>query len=325
MAFHDTQFPTTLSYGSSMWPEHNVNVFRSPSGQPHTVNRWTAPIRHWNVKYNIKTYAQLRTVYEFMLCREGATNTFRFRCPFDNDTAGTNPDEVSVVTHTDQNIGVGDSVTVDFPLTKTYSNGIQDRIRNILLPIISTVKVGVNGADQPSGWQVIITEGENTIVRFNSAPPTGHVVSWGGQFDCHARFSEEASRKLELAIDAFSTGSFANDIVIDEEPHPIQVDEEMNYGYGTSQPWSAGTTLAWSYQMGRCVALQPGAGCTFTIPSVSQYPEGGPHFYLLNDSGNTVTINSVSLASSFTLAAGKGALILAISSGGVKEWMAIKP
>lgn len=326
MAFHDVQFPTGLSYGSSVSVEHNVGVTRAPSGKPHVINRWTAPIRHWNVKEALKTFADLRLIHDFLLCRDGATHTFRFRCPFDNDTADTNPDETSVVSHTDQNIGIADGVQTDFVVTKTYSNGIHNKVRNILLPIISTVKVGLNGVDQPSGWQVIIADGENTVIRFDTAPTLGAgVISWGGSFDCHARFSEDASSKLDLSIDMFSTGSYANDIVIDEEPHPFAVDDTMHYGYGTSQPWTTGT-LFWSYQMGRCIALQPSTGgLTFQLPSVSQYPEGGPHFYLINDSANTVTIDSVSLAASFTLAAGKGCIIHAINDGGTVRWMALKP
>jgi uncharacterized protein (TIGR02217 family) len=65
----------------------------------------------------------------------------------------------------------------------------------------STVLIGRNGALVTSGVSTDLNTG---LVTFTVAPPNGHVVTAGYEFDVPVRFDEA---KMTISIDAFNHGS----------------------------------------------------------------------------------------------------------------------
>lgn len=324
MSFHDIDFPSGAVWGSLSGMEHNVGVYRSDSGADVRVNYWDGPIHHYNIRYALKSYSQIREIYEFCRAREGSTHSFRFKDWLDySSNPLCRPDNYVAPDNEDQAIGLGDNTTKDFYLVKTYEvGGPNPRIRNILLPIASSVVVALDGVNQASGWSLITSPGQKPIIRFTSAPGFGVQITAGYEFDVHARFGEDASRALEISLDEFGSGSISNDVMIDEIIDPVTVDESHRFGGGTSQAWSSGS-LEYSYTMGQCVELVPGASSLeFNLPSVTIYPEGGPHFVLINASANDVDLTSAGMTT-VTLGAGEACQVYCIDESG-KRWVMLR-
>lgn len=101
----------------------------------------------------------------------------------------------------DQVIGTGTGALTTFQLSKTYGSIYSPYTREITKPVAGTVKIGVNGVNQPSGWTVNTVTG---IVTFAVAPANGHTVTAGYEFDVPVRFNTDF---LEIDLSAFEAGN----------------------------------------------------------------------------------------------------------------------
>jgi uncharacterized protein (TIGR02217 family) len=87
----------------------------------------------------------------------------------------------------------GDGTTAQFQMVKTYTIGAVTQMRLIAKPVSASVQVFDNGS--PVSPTIDYTTG---IVTFGSAPSSGHILTWTGQFDVPVRF---AADMIDWALD----------------------------------------------------------------------------------------------------------------------------
>ena len=90
----------------------------------------------------------LHALISFFEARQGRLFGFRFRDPMDHASAASG----TAISHDDQVLGTGDDVQATFQLSKDYG-GV---VRPIVRPVNSSVRVGLNGLEQASGWALTL-------------------------------------------------------------------------------------------------------------------------------------------------------------------------
>jgi uncharacterized protein (TIGR02217 family) len=120
----------------------------------------------------------------------GPFRTWPIRDPLDFASRHlVKPNQVPTVAMTDQAIGIGDGFTERFQLVKTYTLGAESYVRSILLPVLSTVTVAVDGlVVDPADYTVSRPGG---IVQFAIAPEADAVITAGFLFDVNVRFEND--------------------------------------------------------------------------------------------------------------------------------------
>lgn len=199
MAFHETRFPDDISEGSSGGPERRTDVITLRSGFEQRNAVWANSRRRYDASLGIRDINDIYQVIEFFEARRGQLHGFRWKDWTDYKSGSPR----SAVDFTDQIIGTGNGVATQFQLTKTYSPGVDQWVREIKKPVAGTVRVGVNSIEQTivAQFDVNTTTG---IITFVSPPTNGHVITAGFQFDVPVRFGSDS---LSLSVDAFEAGS----------------------------------------------------------------------------------------------------------------------
>ena len=193
--FHETLFPLDISLNAEGGPTRKTEIVTLVSGHEERNAQWASSRRSWNAGYGVKSMADIEKVTAFFEARRGRLYGFRFRDPFDHQSAPYG----KAVTAEDQLIAAGDGASLSFPLTKLYSNGGAVYARRISKPVAGTVRVAVDGAETGA-----FTADETTgAVTFAVAPPAGASITAGYVFDCPARFDADA---LRINIAAFRAG-----------------------------------------------------------------------------------------------------------------------
>jgi uncharacterized protein (TIGR02217 family) len=193
--FHDVLFPLDIALNSEGGPVRKTDIVALVSGHEQRNALWAASRRSWNAGYGVKSMADIEKVTAFFEARRGRLYAFRFRDPFDHQSAAYG----KAVGPTDQVIGAGDGTALNFPLFKTYASGGAEYRRRIAKPVAGSVRVAVDGAETAA-----FTADETTgVVTFAVAPPAGAIVSAGYLFDCPARFDSDA---LRINLAAFRAG-----------------------------------------------------------------------------------------------------------------------
>jgi len=176
-AFHEVQFPTDISHGSTGGPEFNTEVVILSSGFEKRNINWTYSRERWQVAYGVTTQALLDTLRHFFYNRKGRAIGFRFK----------NHDDYQ---GTDEELGEGDGSTEAFQLVKIYSSGSETFTRKITKPVSGSVSIYIDSAEQsdPTDYSIDLTTG---IVTFVSAPTSGEVITATFEFDIPARFDTD--------------------------------------------------------------------------------------------------------------------------------------
>jgi uncharacterized protein (TIGR02217 family) len=173
--FHEVQFPTNISYGSTGGPEFSTEVIQLASGHEQRNIRWTYPLERWQVAYGIKNQGDLDVLRTFFYARRGRAYGFRFK----------NHDDYQA---TNQEIGEGDGSETAFQLVKTYTSEGETLTRKITKPVVDTVVIYVDDVEQGSGVDVDYTTG---IVTFESPPGDGEIITADFEFDIPVRFDTD--------------------------------------------------------------------------------------------------------------------------------------
>ena len=87
---------------------------------------------------------------------------------------------------------------------KRYVSGNQTWTRAITKPVAGSVRIALEGVEQPSGWSVDTTRG---VVTFTTAPAAGAAVTAGFEFDVPVRFDTDA---LDVTLDLERLGSITS-------------------------------------------------------------------------------------------------------------------
>lgn len=187
--FDEVQFPTNIAFTSTGGPQRQTQIVVMNSGAEARNARWINSRRQWDVMYGKLSLDDQFGIIEFWEARNGRLIGFRFRDPMDYMSCLIgNYNKMGTPAPTDQAIGIGDGVTQNFRLVKTYTSGSRSWVRNIFKPVAGTVLVALNGVKQTSGWSVDNTTG---VVSFAVAPTYGTLIQAGYVFDTPVRFDTD--------------------------------------------------------------------------------------------------------------------------------------
>jgi uncharacterized protein (TIGR02217 family) len=197
-AFHEVLFPISVALSGSGGPERKTEIVITGSGREERISRWADSRRKYDAGSGVKTLTELASVVSFFEERRGRLYGFRWRdrIDFQSCTIGQTPSP------TDQAIGVGDGVTTQFQLTKTYGGAFAPYVRTIAKPVAGSVRVAVNGTEITSSAAVNVNL-INGNVGFSIAPATGASITAGFQFDVPVRFDTD---QLSIDFAAFVAG-----------------------------------------------------------------------------------------------------------------------
>jgi len=188
MAFHEIQFPTDISYGSSGGPEFSTEVVELGSGYEQRNINWAYARARYNVAYGVKTAAQMTALIAFFNARKGRAHGFRFK-------------DWTDYTATAQDIGTGDGTEDDFQLYKHYTDAQGTYARKITKPVAGSVHIYFDSVEQTEGWDIDTATG---IVTFTAPPAEGVAITATFEFDVPVRFESD---HLPASIDAHNIRS----------------------------------------------------------------------------------------------------------------------
>jgi uncharacterized protein (TIGR02217 family) len=200
MAFHEVRFPDNISRGARGGPERRTQVVELASGDEERNGSWANSRRHYDVAYGIRRADDLAAVVAFFEARNGRLHGFRFKDWADYKSALPS----QAITATDQPIGTGTGSLQSFQLTKRYTSGAQTWMRTITKPVVGTVRVALDMAEQLSGWTLDATTG---VISFATAPAGGVIVRAGFEFDVPVRFDTDS---LDVTLDFERLGSITS-------------------------------------------------------------------------------------------------------------------
>ena len=195
MAFDDIRFPVAISRGSSGGPERRTEIVTTASGREERNSRWADSRRRFNAGFGVKSITDINEVVAFFEERRGRLHAFRWKDQTDFKSCNAS----SVVTPTDQALGVGNGVTTGFQLVKSYGTGLRNYTRPITKPVAGTVVAAINGAPT-SAFTVNTTTG---IITFSTAPAVGQTITAGFSFDVPVRFDTD---QLSINLVHFGAG-----------------------------------------------------------------------------------------------------------------------
>lgn len=207
MAFHNIQFPTNLSYGSTGGPERLTEIVALANGFEERNSPWAHARRRYDAGFGLRSLDDLDQILAFFEARRGQLHAFRWKDWTDYKSCGLN----AQITALDQRIAQGDGITTQFQLIKRYVSGSETYIRPIRKPVKNTVYVAL-GNDPKVENQEFTVDAETGIITFALAPDIGAEISAGFEFDVPARFDTDS---LQTSVAAFRAGELPNIPIIE--------------------------------------------------------------------------------------------------------------
>lgn len=189
--FHEVQFPSDISYGSSGGPEFSTDVVITHSGHEQRNINWSDARAVYNVSHAIKTKTQLDNLIAFFRARQGRAYGFRFKDWSDYKVTG-------------QEIGIGNGVATQFQLVKKYISAATTISRNIKKPVASSLKIYLNGVEKVSG---VILDSTSGLVTLAPAPASSVIITADFEFDVPVRFDTD---RLSASLDNYGVNSWNN-------------------------------------------------------------------------------------------------------------------
>lgn len=197
MGFHEVRFPTSLSFGSAGGPVRRTDVVTLANGFEERNTPWAHSRRRYDAGLGVRSLDDVAVLTAFFEARQGQLNGFRWKDWADYKSCQPS----GSVAPTDAQIGLGDGVARSFPLAKRYSSGAESYLRPIAKPVTGTVRVALDGVEQPDGvFEVDATRG---IVTFDLPPGLGVVVTAGFEFDVPVRFDTD---QIVTSVASFQAG-----------------------------------------------------------------------------------------------------------------------
>ena len=184
MAFHNIRFPLDVALSARGGPERATDIVTLASGREERNSRWARSRRRYNAGYGVKSRADMQAVLAFFEERRGRFHSFLWRDALDHSSNGPQP------------LGIGDSATVAFQLSKTYGASFDPYVRPITKPLSGTVLVTVDGI-ATTAFTVSETTG---VVTFAAAPADGAVLLAEFEFDVPVRFDTD---RLDIELSSF--------------------------------------------------------------------------------------------------------------------------
>jgi uncharacterized protein (TIGR02217 family) len=193
-AFHDVRFPLELGFDAVGGPEFATQVAILASGHEQRNVQWAQARLTYDAGLGVRSEADLMELLAFFRARRGRGFGFRLRDPLDFSSSPLGGDSLPV----DQLLGVGDSMTLRFPLVKRYGYAGAEEVRRVTRPIPGSVMVSVGGAPA-TGWTVA----EGGVIELMEPPGIGVEVRAGFLFDVPVRFGVD---RLEVSLSGVRSG-----------------------------------------------------------------------------------------------------------------------
>jgi len=186
--FDDVPFPLALSRRSAGGPEFRTSIVETASGREYRNQEWAAARLRFDAARGVRSVAERDLLLAFFYARRGRARAFPLRdfSDFSSAEGAGEPDPG------DQVLGAGDGQQTAFQLLKWYGTEEGAYLRRILLPVVDSVRVGLDGVEQLEGWSVARPGG---VVTFEEPPAAGVVVSAGFLFEVPVRFDSD---RIEL-------------------------------------------------------------------------------------------------------------------------------
>jgi uncharacterized protein (TIGR02217 family) len=196
-------------------PRFNTTIVTVANGSEQRNQNWTHPLHRFTAPEGVKCHEAIEDLRDHWMIMRGPAFSFPFRDPMDfASTRLRAPNLAPSLAITDQVIGIGDDVTRTFQLKKTYTRGGYSYEREIYLPVVETVVLGIDAtpiadvapiSGGPFTADVVRNGGE---VIFDHAPQGGQVITAGFLFDVEIRF--EADDVLDAVVKSFQASGFAD-------------------------------------------------------------------------------------------------------------------
>ena len=190
MSFLEIRFPDSISFNSSTILEFNTTIITSKNGKEYRNVNWNNNKMKFNIVNGIKTKTELDEVIKFFRNVKGKAYGFRFK-------------DWTDFSATNQQIGIGDGETKEFQLIKTYTINGNTYTRKIKKPVISTIKVFLDGIET-NDFSIDLTNG---LITFEVAPSDTTIITANFEFDVPVRFNNDL---LEVSLNSLSSGKINN-------------------------------------------------------------------------------------------------------------------
>ena len=173
MTFINTRLSQRVNVGFSGGPEYSTLVRQMANGVSRRRGNWAMPHHRYTANYSLLDPESQNEILAAFIACQAQVDSFRFKDW--NDYRATN-----------QAMAAGDGTSTPRQLTKTYAFGSKSYVRNILLPIVSTVVVTANGTP------ITVTTSALTGMITPAAPwPSGQVIKASFEFDVRVRFGAD--------------------------------------------------------------------------------------------------------------------------------------
>lgn len=196
--FVDEYLPARIpGYPVDVGPAFSTQITAVDSGSEQANQRWANPLRSISIPQGVRDQDSANDLLAHWLIMRGPAKTFPWRDPTDfasiplqfPNTVPASP----AISRTDADIGTGDGLTTQFQLKKQYTVGAQTYERDVFLPVVSSVLVGVDGlapADVSPALSATVSR-YGGIITFNAAPAPGAVITAGFLFDLLVRYESD--------------------------------------------------------------------------------------------------------------------------------------
>jgi uncharacterized protein (TIGR02217 family) len=203
-AFEDVTFPIEIGRQAEASAEFSTNVITSLSGHERRNSNWADARLRYDAGPGVRSETELGMLLAFFRARRGPATGFRFRDPFDHSSNAMTGTPAML----DQPLGTGDGLRTIFALQKRYGTGADAQVRHITHPVAGSILLARNGISVASGWTL---QAGGKIV-FDTAPPSGAVLTAGYLFDVPVRFESD---RIDVNRSTFGAGEMASVLLIE--------------------------------------------------------------------------------------------------------------
>ena len=207
MNFHETRFPTSLSFGSVGGPLRRTDVVTLANGFEERNTPWAHSRRRYDAGFGLRSMEDVENLIAFFEARQGQLYGFRWKDWSDYKSTLTGLSQE----FEDQTIAQGDGTTTSFQLCKTYTSGGFTYTRPIHKPVAGSIKMGIGAVEMTelADFEVDTTTGQ---VTFYTPPLAGQPITAGFEFDVPVRFDTD---RIETSAAGFQAGEIPSVPVVE--------------------------------------------------------------------------------------------------------------
>jgi len=187
MNFHEVQFPANLSFGALGGPQRRVDVVTLANGFEERNTSWAHSRRVYDAGLGLRSLDDVEAVIAFYEARYGQMYGFRWKDWSDYKSAIPSAE----IDRGDQQIALGDGITTQFQLIKTYRSGGHTYARPITKPVAGSVILAVEQDDKQELVDYTIDNTTGVITFFDAPDPDTRVFA-GYEFDVPVRFDSDS-------------------------------------------------------------------------------------------------------------------------------------